>query len=195
MNPKDRDNAADRGIGQYWEFQFCMMARTYDKVFTPHQFGRRDQSALYYGGAADLDGKTRWTLPDITIWSAPGEHHEIKHKNRDRSGCYGLERYRLDALLRFANATGQRVYYTVHDWEIAGATNSREKAPSDIAHWFAADVYDLAQGFTRTSMDWTYYNGGQRQMEICYWSFDPEATRIRRFKPLAEIWGLLAVVD
>lgn len=133
MNPADRDNAADREVGQYWETQFCGMARVYGKTFTPHQF-RRVGSAMFYGGAADLDGKTQWTLPDITVWSAPGEHHEIKHKNPDRSGCYGLERYRLDALVRFANTTRQKVYYSIHDWEMAGASSAKEQVANDIEH-------------------------------------------------------------
>jgi hypothetical protein len=188
MNPRGRDNAADRKVGQHWEFQFCMMAREHDKVFTPHQFGRPDQSAMFYGGTSSA--KSQFTLPDITIWSAPGEHHEIKHKNRDQLGCYGLEVYRLDALVRFANATGQRVYYTIHDWELAGAARSGDVVGNDIQHWFAGDVIDLSRGCTRQAKGWTYYNGGQRQVDIWYWSFDPARSRVRWFRPLAEVWDL-----
>lgn len=189
MKPRDRDNAKDREVGQHWESQFCRMARLYGKVFTPHQFGRPGESAMYYGGVGDLDGKTRWTLPDITIWSSPGEHHEIKHKNRDQMGCYGLERYRLDALIRFANTTDQAVYYSIHDWEMAGAASSAEPVENDIDHWLVADVVMLARGCTRKADDWTYYNGGQRRMETWYWTGDADPSRrLRWFRPLAEIW-------
>jgi hypothetical protein len=190
MNPADRNNAADREIGQHWETQFCGMARAYGKVFTPHQF-RRSGSAMFYGGAPDLDGKTRWTLPDITVWSAPGEHHEIKHKNADRSGCYGLERYRLDALVRFANTTGQKVYYTIHDWEMAGAHAAKEDVANDIDHWLVGDVAELSVGHTRQAPGWSYYGGEQRKVDIWYWTADP--TRRRPwFRPLADVWGLVA---
>lgn len=166
------------------------MARLYGKVFTPHQFGRPGAAAMFFGGATtDHEGKTRWTLPDVTVWSAPGEHHEIKHKNRTRDGKYGLERYRLDALIRFAKITRQKVYYTIHDWELAGASSAADDIANDIDHWFVGDIAQLSRGCTRRAMDWTYYNGDQRQVEIWYWTADADPSRkIRWFWPLVEIW-------
>jgi len=188
MTAPARDNAADRATGQYWENQFCRMARQRGKLFTPHQFGRDAKSAMFYG-PTDLEGKSGWTLPDITIWSAPGEHHEIKHKNPTFDGMYGLERYRLDALVRFANATGQPVYYTIHDWERAGASCSSEPVENHIDHWLVGDVSLLSRGCTRKKLDeWTYYNGEMRQVEVWYWSADPDRRVLRWFRPLAELW-------
>lgn len=187
MSAPVRDNAADRSIGQHWENEFCRMARRYGKVFTPHQFGR-PTSAMFFG-APDIAGKSGWTLPDITVWSAPGEHHEIKHKNPTRDGMYGLERYRLDALVRFANTTGQSVFYTIHDWEMAGASSAADPLDNDMDHWFVGDIAQLSIGYTRRSKDWTYYNGQQRRVEVWYWTADPHRKH-RYFRPLAEVWGL-----
>jgi hypothetical protein len=146
-------------------------------VFTPHQFKRSD-AAMFYG-------LSQWTLPDITIWSAPGEHHEIKHKKATPRHEYGLERYRLEALTRFAAITEQRVLYTIHDWENANplAQNSREPAPNNLADWFTADVMEFADGcWARAGQ--SYYGGQLRDgMEICYWYAD-------RFVPLSEFWGI-----
>lgn len=188
MTAPVRDNAADRTVGQYWENQFCRMARQCGKVFTPHQFDRPANSAMFYG-PADIAGKSGWTLPDITVWSAPGEHHEIKHKNPTRDGMYGLERYRLDALVRFANTTGQAVFYTIHDWEMAGASGSAAHVENDMSHWLVGDIEQLSKGCTRQGRDWTYYNGQQRMVDIWYWTADPNRKH-RWFRPLAEVWGL-----
>lgn len=182
MTGPSRDNAADRLIGERWEGRFCGMARTLGKVFTPHQFKRPNQSAMFYGPGVG-NGKSGWTLPDVTVWSAPGEHHEIKHKKRvPGRGWYGLEVYRLQALLHFARTTEQSVYYTIHDWEVAGAPNSRADWPNDIGHWFVADVAALARRHAKEMDSPTYYNGQIRQLPTRYWPAD------EFFRPLAEIW-------
>lgn len=181
MNPKTRDNVSDRRVGAQWERGFCVLAADFGKTFTPHQIGRPKSAAAYERGP---DGWSSLTLPDVTIWSAPGEHHEIKHKNRTRDGMYGLEDYRVNALVRFANTTRQRVCYTIHDWEIAGAASSGEEIANDIRHWFYADIAVLCRGATKTREDWTYYNGGQRRMPVRYWTAE------RYFRPLAELWAV-----
>lgn len=182
MNPKDRNNARDREIGAHWERQFCLLAARYGKVFTPHQIGRPESAQAY---ERNDQGWSNLTLPDVTIWSAPGEHHEVKHKNRTRDELpmYGLEEYRLTALVRFANTTGQRVLYTIHDWEIAGARSASEPVESRLEHWFVGDVASLSRQITKTRPGWTYYAGGQRKLPIHYWVAQ------RHFRPLAELWA------
>lgn len=181
MNPRQRNNGKDRATGEHWERQFCDLAARFGRTFTPHQIGRPNQSASAY--SLGPGGWSTLLLPDVTVWSAPGEHHEIKHKNRTRDGMYGLERYRLDALVRFGNTTGQKIYYTIHDWELAGASSSEERVANDIRHWFVGDIADLSRGCTRRGEDWTYYGGGQVKKEIWYWT----ASR-RWFRPLGEVW-------
>lgn len=187
MTRNGADNSTDRETGAHWEAEFCRMARRYGKFFTPHQFGH-GRSAMFYGG------DSQWTLPDITIWSAPGEHHEIKHKRSTQDGMYGLERYRLDALIRFANTTGQQVFYTIHDWEMAGADDSQERVSNDPDHWLAADIATLSRGHTRISRDSTYYNGILREVEVLYWTADP-SRKHRWFVPLPEIWQLEVITQ
>ena len=181
MNPRDRDNSRDRKTGQHWERQFCTLAAGFGKVFTPHQIGRNDSAAAAYRKAEGQSWSVL-TLPDVTVWSAPSEHHEIKHKNRTSDGMYGLEEYRIDALVGFAATTQQRVYYTIHDWEVAGAQSSDERVPNDIAHWFYADIEIIAERATKTRVDWTYYAGGLRKLPIRYW------TAQRHFQPLIKLW-------
>lgn len=175
------DNAADREVGARWERAFCVLAADNGRMFTPHQLPLDGKSASAFTRA--LDGSwSRYLLPDVTIWSAPGEHHELKHKNQTGDGCYGLEVYRLKSLIRFAEATGQTVYYTVHDWEIAGASSSRDDVPNIIEHWFAADVTVLAGRSTKGDWGFSYVGGERRRVEMRYW------TASRYFRPLAEIW-------
>lgn len=188
MKRNGADNATDRETGAYWENQFCRMARGLGKVFTPHQFKRPDNSALFYGPASDSEGKSQWTLPDITVWSAPGEHHEIKHKNQTHDGMYGLEVYRIEALVRFANTTGQAVYYTIHDWQLAGAANSQERVANDMTHWLVGDITQLSRGCTKPGKSDTWYAGQLRRDEpTWYWTADP-CRRFAWFRPLSEIW-------
>jgi hypothetical protein len=174
-----RDNAADRRLGAHWERQFGIMAAQHSRVFTGHQLDKTGAAAAY---GLDGDRWDRWLLPDIVIWSAPGEHHEIKHKNPTYSGCYGLEDYRLRSLVKFANTTGQHVYYTIHDWQHAGAANSREDLPNRIEDWFTADITDLSRTRTEHRDGPSYVNGKTEIVPISYWS------RARFFRPLSDLW-------
>jgi len=162
------DNNKDRTVGAYWEKQFCVMAAGYGYVFTPLQLGR-SKSAQYY---ANTSGKwNHYTLPDVTIWTHPGQHHEIKHKDPTRAGMYGLEQYRLEALLRFADTTGQQVLYTIHNHALNGG---RENQTNDIAHWFTADVTELNGHwdlYDKNGISWV--NGVKRTgIPIYYWNTD-----------------------
>lgn len=132
------DNLVEnRSLGSLWENNFCVLAaKKYGKSFTAHQIGRnKSASAFRY-----LNGTYHpLMLPDITLWSAPGEHHEIKHKKAAKNGCYGLEAYRLQALKWFADETRQSVLYTIHDWEILG----RDSKVNREEDWLTADINTL----------------------------------------------------
>jgi len=170
----DRDNTHDRHIGQKWERNFCALAADHQKSFTAHQIGR-DQSAQWY--KRHPNGIHPLLLPDATIWSAPGEHHEIKHKRATHPGrayrCYGLEKYRLDALVMFRHETQQPVMYTVHDWELAGATSSSAPMLNRIDHWLTADVLDLAEYVKDEHLGTvpfpTWVNGQMRNRPGYFW--------------------------
>lgn len=171
------DNDADRAIGAYWERQFGVMAGGFRKVFTPHQLHLPDKSASAFGMTGHL--WKRWLLPDVTIWSAPGEHHELKHKAPTPDGCYGLELYRLQALAEFADETRQPVYYTIHDWSVAGGRNEKVNRLED---WFYADINDISRRSTKGGRDFSWVKGRKVEVEMRYW------TATRYFRPLAELW-------
>ena len=177
----ERNNAAERAIGAVWESHFCRMGTVYGKVLTAHQLRSPNASACAFGAPLIAGRPRRWLLPDITIWSAPGEDHEVKHKNQSFDGCYGLEVYRLDALVEWAVLTGRKVYYTIHDWEIAGASCSSDEIGNSIDHWFTADVLDLRDRSTKNGRDWTWRNGKRALEDMRYWT-------PRHFGPLAELW-------
>lgn len=176
------DNTKDRETGAHWERQFSVMAGDRGYLFTAHQIGRTTSAAAHRREGKD------WavlTLPDITIWSAPGQHHEIKHKSPDRSGCYGLESYRLRALHAFHVETGQAVFYTIHDWSLAGAMSSTESVPNQLGDWVTADVRDLYGRYTDTRQGTSWYAGKRRDnVTVHYW-------RVQRFQPLADVWAAL----
>lgn len=166
----DRDHASDQQLGHLWERQFCQLAMQYRKSFTPHQIGH-DMSATWYRPIAS--GVYPALLPDVTVWTAPGEHHEIKHKNPTNSGCYGLEQYRLEALLAFRAETKQPVLYTIHDWQLANAPTSRATMPNHIAHWVTVDVVVLQDYITAEHLSTqsfpTYVNGRKTIRPGYFW--------------------------
>ena len=177
-----QDNGRDRRMGARWERNFGCLAGQYGKSFTPHQVGRLIAANAY----SYKDAWRLLLLPDFTIWSAPGEHHEIKHKNPTRNGrYYGLEKYRFDALTEFSVETRQTVLYTIHDWELAGATRSDDEMPNDIRHWLTADVIALAE-YIRVHkviphpMN-TWVNGQPTTRPGYYWP-------TRLWQPLATWW-------
>jgi hypothetical protein len=165
------DNHRDRELGAYWERRFCRMARNYGHAFTPHQFGRDRRAACAYHIGGHI------ILPDITIWSSPGQHHEVKHKNPTRDHRFGLETYRFTSLLQFAEITGQPVYYTIHNWEAAGRDNLENR----ILDWYTCDTDTLLanQGISQWGDSWV--NGEKKRVPILYWP-------VTLFRPLIEVW-------
>lgn len=169
------DNSGDRDLGAYWERQFCILAGEYGRSFTPHQIGR--------GEAASWFGRTgrKWhqsVLPDITVWTYPGEHHEIKHKSPTRNGCFGLEVYRFNALWDFAEVTGQKVFYTIHNHELAGGRDARV---NDISHWFTVEIYDLEKCLPPAVLGNSYIGGRPSSTKLYYW---PASL----WRPLSALW-------
>lgn len=165
------NNGEDRRLGERWERNFCLLAADAGKGFTPLQIGR-PAAANWYKRPA----KQTWhssLLPDVAVWTAPGEHHEIKHKNPTRGHYYGLEKYRLDALVDFRLETQQPVMYTIHDWELAGARSSRDPMPNRLEHWRTIDVlaleaYISAHVLFPVMMD-TWVNGRVEKRLGYYW--------------------------
>lgn len=152
-----------RKLGKKWELAFCSLASEFGKSFTPMQIGRKDSIAAFLG-------TKKYTLPDVTVWTAPGEHHEIKHKNPTSWMMYGLEVYRFKALLWFARETKQDVMYTIHDWDAAGGRD----APNNIEHWFTANVLHLNENWVETNSDWGSIVNGKwhNNVPIHFWSVD-----------------------
>jgi hypothetical protein len=168
---------ADRALGQYWEKQFCNLAVRYGKSFQPQQIGR-DGAAVAF---SPNNGQCHpFTLPDVVIWTCPGEHHEIKHKYPTPNRKFGLEVYRFKALLWFANETGQQVFYTIHNSELAGGRNLRVNKPE---HWFTANVLDLNERWSYCTDRHPSYINGQRVDNVpqYFWSAD-------LWQPLVKLW-------
>ena len=176
------DLDGDRAIGTFWEHEFCKLATRYNRSFTAHQIGRPKSAQAFYRE----NGKYRpMTLPDITIWTRPGEHHEVKHKYPTLDGMFGLERYRLDALLWFAEETGQSVYYTIHNYALQDGDLSLEKKKqlkTNLAeHWLTCAVPELAQCIDKQKPGFSYVNGQKKEVDICYWTTS-------KFQPVVWLW-------
>lgn len=158
---------ADRRLGEEWEEKFCRVAARFGKSFTAHQIGRTASAQAVNWSNGQYNG---YTLPDITIWSAPGQHHEIKHKNPfvlDEHGpCYGLEVYRFNALLWFANETGQSVYYTIHNHDLSGGRNGKINKPE---HWFTAGIHELKGQHVLRIRTASWLNGQKKRVPTYYW--------------------------
>lgn len=167
--------SGDRKLGQYWERQFCVLAAQVGKAFTPTQIGR-EQSAQAYCRNPKWN---HYTLPDITIWTYPGEHHEIKHKNPTHNGMFGLEIYRFNALIWFANETRQTVMYTIHNHDLAGGRETKE---NKIEHWVTANVINLNEKWSRVIENDSWVGGKRTPVVPTYYWMQT------LWIPLAEFW-------
>lgn len=153
----------DRSLGAFWEQEFVNMALKAGKLVTSMQLNHTRSIVAYKNN----NPIKILTLPDIVLWTFPGEYHEVKHKSPTRYGSFGLEKYRFDALIDFANETHQKVMYTIHDHSLNGG---RDNKLNQIAHWFTANVVDLNNKWVRLSDGSSWVNGIKRDnIPICYW--------------------------
>lgn len=177
-----QDLKGDRQLGGYWERQFCIMAANHDKTFTPMQLGRQESIVAHRKNGQQWNS---YTLPDVTVWTSPGEHHEIKHKDPfddwDNGPSYGLEVYRFNALLWFAEETGQQVMYTIHDHKKAGG---RDIKNNNIEHWVTANIKHLNNQWHTCRETKSYVNGETKIVPTYYWS-------IELWLPLGIFWKLV----
>lgn len=167
-----------RRLGEYWEGQFVLLMGQQGLAFTRHQLERNGAAQWTMAPPGSRGPWSSRLLPDITIWSAPGQHHEITHKAPTKRGCYGLEVYRFQALLAFAHETRAAVFYTVHDHSLAGGRDARV---NDIAHWCTAEVRALEHTWERLANSATWYGGQPREVPTYYW-------RVERWRPLAALF-------
>jgi len=174
------NNAADRKVGEYWERQFCDLATDHGRTITALQIGRKTSASAYH----KQNGKWHHrTLPDVTVWTCPGEHHELKHKSPTRHGSIGLEVYRFDALEWFADETQQGVWYTLHRWDRApGGKGGHENRTED---WDTCSITKLRQAIEagkcieRRGPSWV--NGTKKDVPIYYWD-------AALWMPLRDLW-------
>jgi len=169
------DNKADRKVGEYWEREFCKMAATAGMSFTPMQIGRTKSAQAF------IRAGQRWncyTLPDVTVWTFPGQHHEIKHKSPTSWHTFGLEIYRFNALQWFAKETRQDVLYTIHNHALSGGRDGKD---NDITHWFTANILELDGRWSSRSHVNSWVNGEKKRVPIYYWP-------VGSWHPLAEYW-------
>lgn len=170
----------DRALGAYWEERFCELAARHGRSYTANQIGRQ------YSAIAKDSKFNAYTLPDITVWTAPGEHHEIKHKDpfpdHQNGPSYGLEVYRFNALIWFANETKQSVMYTIHDHKLSGG---RDESENRLEHWITTNVLALNNSWHTCRKGFSYVNGTKKEVDIYYWS-------INRWRPLEDYWNKIA---
>lgn len=159
----------DRSIGEKWERKFGTLAARYGHAVTANQIRRSGSAVAHY--IADDGSYRTLILPDFVIWSFPGQHHEIKHKEPakagKRRGCYGLERYRFDSLKHFQSICQQRVFYTIHDHERAGGKFVEENRIDDWLTISISDMDGAHECVDQNGKSWC--NGKPIQTEILYW--------------------------
>jgi len=170
------DIQSDRELGAYWEREFCKLAARHGLVFTPIQIGLSKSAQAW---SLRENKWKNYTLPDITVWTAPGQHHEIKHKCPTRYGSFGLESYRFEHLIEFAHITQQDVLYTIHNHALNGG---RHNKTNDIRHWLTANVMELDGKWTVSGThSSSYYANGVITPQIYYWP-------VSLWMPLLEYW-------
>jgi hypothetical protein len=172
------DNAGDRKLGQFWEREFCKLATDYKGyMFTPMQIGHDGSIQAF----SQTDSKwNHFTLPDVTVWTYPGQHHEIKHKNPTRFDSFGLEAYRFYALHEFAKETKQDVMYTIHNHDLSGG---RDAQTNNIAHWMTVDILKLNHAWVFAKKLSSWVNGKEESVLQYFW---PTSL----WMPLADYWRI-----
>lgn len=137
-----------------------------------------------------MKGAKAYTLPDVTIWSAPGEHHEIKHKNPTRWNAFGLEVYRWEALLWFWNECKQSVWYTIHRWDLS--PDGRDGRLNRMEDWWTCSVPKLERAMRRKQHrilpGYSWIAGEEQRTKICYWP-------VSLWTPLEKVWESIKVSE
>lgn len=151
----------DRALGEYWERIFCQEEARRGRAVTPLQIGRSNSAEWFRINEKKWN---RFTLPDVVIWTCPGEHYEIKHKTTTKHGTYGLEKYRFEALTAFAEETQQAVMYAIHDHH--GDRNSKNNRLTD---WCVANVLILAEYGGQEFWGNSWVGGQKKRVPILYW--------------------------
>lgn len=180
-----RDNTTDRETGKKWEKGFREINAWYGKPCFLYQEDRTTAARWQHGHHFGL-------MPDLQIFNVGPEAHELKHKSasRPRKGepCYGLEAYRLKHLVEFQRAIKQPVFYTIHDWRVAGARTATEWMPNVLQDWRVARIDDLHAYVTSHPIQEqmkSWVNGAFANCQGYYW---PESLWTR----LDLHWGLPA---
>lgn len=164
----------DRKLGSFWASQFIIMARQHGNSQINAQ-EKRSSAAI----AHDPDGRPM-VLPDITLFkNGYIEHHEIKHKIPTKYHSYGLEVYRFNSLLWYAQQTGENVMYTIHDYRASGR-NNRE---NNIDDWVTANIRNLYETWRHQSYGFSWVNNRKIKVPIYYWA-------ISLWSPLKEYWSI-----
>lgn len=116
----------------------------------------------------------RVVAPDFSLRRAGARlWHDVRHKAPTPNGCFGLEANRLRELLAVQRATGERIFYTLHNHG-----GDRLSQRDDIRDWITADVDDLARRWDGAGVTKAYTKNGVEPQRVLFWSS-------RRFKPLA----------
>lgn len=171
------DNKADRDIGAYWERKFCDLSAGYGLMFTPLQIDKSGAATAYWKEGRNWQ---RLLLPDVVIWTYPGQYHEIKHKTPTVHGSFGLEAYRFHSLLDFARKTRQAVFYTIHNHALSGGRDCKD---NDIDHWVTVNILELDKQQSFTSNNGSSYVNGNKVNNISIYYWDTSL-----WKPLSTLW-------
>jgi len=169
------DLSRDRKLGEFWERRFCELATSFGLTITANQIGRNQSAQAFYKD--DVGKYNNIILPDVVVWSFSGQHHEIKHKNPTRNGCFGLEEYRFSSLKRFNDITKQDVFYTIHNHDLCGGPDNKE---NNINHWLTASVSNLDGSWKYERTYPTWCNSKKVDTNIYFWDTS-------LFVPLSEV--------
>lgn len=139
----------DRKKGERAEHKFCQLMQNYGCFTYRFQKG--------YPKAAVLERNDKYIiLPDVWIIpeNRPPFFAEVKAKYPSKYGAYGLERYRVDSLIRILNLTGVAILYTIYD--------TRDK------QWYWNDLKRLLEKPYKEFRSRTYADGEVKKLPTCY---------------------------
>ena len=157
----------NRREGKQTEKRFCRLLQRHDCFTYRFQKG--------YPKAAVLQGADEYViLPDV--WIVPMSYKnqcfaEVKGKYPSKYETYGLEKYRVDSLLRISDLTGVRILYAIYD--------TRDKK------WYWNDLHRLMKKPYKEYWSRTYVNGQVKMLPTYYflkkWFINVEENGVLNF--------------
>jgi hypothetical protein len=145
----------ERAVGDYWSRVFADMMLAH---FGIHKFDKAPSPIV------QLPNGDKIILADVLVLEHGGGNYycEIKHKDPDTNGDFGLEGYRYHSLLTLQEWVSASVLYVIHDHSLQPYPTRKERSSNkenNPLHWKGLSIYELSASYKTGRYSPSYING------------------------------------